>query len=261
MVSTDAMGCQKAIAQTLIDAGAEYVLALKDHPPTWCADVRPWLDTEVAGGRLPVQETVEKDPGRIEIRRHALSSRIDGLEAKTDWAGLQAVGRVESTRRIADQVSTECRYFLCSSVDQGRFAAPVRPHWGIENQPHWVLDGPFGEDACRTRRDHSAENLAVIRRMALNVLRHNSPSRDSIARLPGWQWRYTRMTDPQRAERLWLVLAIATRWALAVGGEAEAHLPDVTFPTVPGSPRQQGRRWRLVGIALRSCLKTKFLIF
>ncbi|HRD67820.1 MAG TPA: ISAs1 family transposase [Candidatus Competibacter sp.] len=124
----------------------------------------------------------EKDHGRIEIRRYALSSQIDWLEAKPDWAGLQAVGRVESTRMIGDQVGTECRYFLCSSVDQARFAATVRQHWGIENQQHWVLDVQFGEDACRTRRDHSAENLAVIRRMALNVLRHNGPSRDSIRR-------------------------------------------------------------------------------
>lgn len=145
-------------------------------------DVRLWLDTEVACGCLPVQETVENDHGRIEIRRHALSSQIGGLEAKPDWAGLQAVGRVESTRRIGDQVSTECRDFLCSSGDQGRFAATVRPHWGIKNQPHGVLDGQFGEDACRTRRDPSAENLAVIRRMALNGLRHNGPSRDSIRR-------------------------------------------------------------------------------
>lgn len=64
----------------------------------------------------------------------------------------------------------------------------------------------------------------------------------------GWQWHYTRMTDPDRAARLWLALALATWWVLAVGGEAEAHLPAATFPSVPGSPRQQGRRWRLVGI-------------
>ena len=144
VVSTDAMGCQKAIAQTIIEAGADYVLALKDNHPALCEDVRLWLDTEVACGRLPAQETVKKDHGRIEIRRYVLS--------------------------------------ICSSVDQARFAATVRQHWGIENQQHWVLDVQFGEDACRTRRDHSAENLAVIRRMALNVLRHNGPSRDSIRR-------------------------------------------------------------------------------
>jgi predicted transposase YbfD/YdcC len=82
---------------------------------------------------------------------------------------------VESTRIIGDQTSTECRYFLMLV----RGSRPVRGHrarhWGIENQQHWVLDVQFGEDACRTRNDHSAENLALIRRMALNVLRHNGP--------------------------------------------------------------------------------------
>jgi len=182
VVSIDAMGCQKVIAQTIIDAGADYVLALKDNHPTLCADVRLWLDTEVARGRLTVTETVEKDHGRIEIRRYALSDGINWLAAKPEWAGLQAVGRVESTRLIGDTISTECRYFLCSLVDCDRFAAAVRGHWGTENQQHWVLDVQFGEDACRTRKDHSAENLAVIRRMALNQLRHNGPVRDSLRR-------------------------------------------------------------------------------
>ena len=140
------------------------------------------LDTEVARGHLTALETVEKDHGRIEIRRYAFGDRIDWLEAKPDWAGLEAVGRVESTRIIGEHTSTECRYFLCSFPDRDRFAAIVRGHWGIENQQHWVLDVQFGEDACRTRKDHSAENLALIRRIALNLLRHNGPLRDSIRR-------------------------------------------------------------------------------
>ena len=182
VVSADAMGCQKTIARTIVEGGADHVLALKDNHPTLCEDVQLWLDTEVAGGRLPVQETVEKDHGRIEIRRYALSGHIDWLDAKPAWAGLQAVGRVESTRIIGDQISTECRYFLSSFTDQERFAATVRGHWGIENQQHWVLDVQFGEDACRARSDHSAENLALVRRIALNALRHNGPPRDSIRR-------------------------------------------------------------------------------
>jgi predicted transposase YbfD/YdcC len=103
VVSVDAMGCQRAIAQTIIDAGANDVLALKENHPTLCQDVRLWLDTEVAQERLPVQETVEKDHGRMEIRRSALSNSIDWLDAKADWAGLHAVGRVESTRLIGDK--------------------------------------------------------------------------------------------------------------------------------------------------------------
>ena len=182
VVSIDAMGCQKAIAYQLVEAGADEVRALKDHHPTWCEDVPLGLDTEVACGRLPVQDTVEKDHGRIELRRDALSDQIDWLEAKPDWTGLQAVGRVESIRIIGDQTSTECRYFLCSFPHRDPFAATVRGHWGIENQQHWVLDVQFGEDACRTRKNHSAENLALVRRMALNLLRSNGLPRDSIRR-------------------------------------------------------------------------------
>src|SRR5574342_650743 len=109
VVSIDAMGCQKTIARQIVAAGADYVLALKDNHPTLCEDVQLWLETEVAHGHLPVLETVEKDHGRIEIRRYALSSQIDWLGAKPEWAGLQAVGRVESTRIIGEKTSTECR--------------------------------------------------------------------------------------------------------------------------------------------------------
>jgi predicted transposase YbfD/YdcC len=212
VVSIDAMGCQKAIAQTIVDGGADYVLALKDNHPTLCEDVRLRLDAEVARGHLTALETVEKNHGRIEIRRYALGDRIDWLEAKPDWAGLQTVGRVESTRIIGDQTSTECRYFLCSFPDQDRFAAIVRGHWGIENQQHWVLDVQFGEDACRTRKDHSAENLALIRRIALNVLRHNGPPRDSI-----------------RCRKLRAALNDEYRLRLLLGQPSPATSPPINF--------------------------------
>ncbi len=119
---------------------------------------------------------------RSEIRRYALGDRIDWLEAKPDWTGLQAVGRVESTRSIDDQTSTECHYFLCSFPDRDRFATTVRSHWGIENPQHWILDVHFGGDACRTRKDHSAQNLALMRRRTLNLLSHNGPPRNSLRR-------------------------------------------------------------------------------
>lgn len=182
VVSIDAMGCQKSIAAAIVTAGADYVLALKDNHPTLCDDARLWLDGEIAGGRLPVQETVEKGHGRIEIRRYALSTQIDWLAGKPDWVGLQALGRVESTRIIGKHTSTECRYFLCSLPDRDQFAATVRRHWSIENQQHWVLDVQFGEDACRTRKDHSAENLSLIRRMALNLLRRDGRPGESLRR-------------------------------------------------------------------------------
>jgi predicted transposase YbfD/YdcC len=182
VVTIDALGCQKTIARTLVAGGADYGLALKDNHPTLSEEVRFWLDTETARGRLPQQETVEKGHGRIERRRYALSEQSEWLAPKPAWTGLQAVGRVESTRLIGEKTTTECRYYLCSFTDPARFAEVVRGHWGLENGQHWVLDVQFREDANRARQDHSAENLALVRRMALNVIRHNSPSKDSLRR-------------------------------------------------------------------------------
>ena len=89
---------------------------------------------------------------------------------------------MESTRIIGDKTTVECRYYLCSFTDLTRFAEGVRQHWSIENSQHWVLDVQFGEDDHRTRKDHSAENLALIRRAALNLLRNNGPTKDSLKR-------------------------------------------------------------------------------
>jgi predicted transposase YbfD/YdcC len=182
VVTIDALGCQKAIAQHIVEAGADYVLALKDNHATLSEEVTLWLNTEADRNRLPVHETVDKDHGRLEVRRYVLSAEIAWLVQKPDWTGLQAVGRVESIRTVGDITTTEYRYYLCSFADLGRFAEAVRGHWAIENEQHWVLDVQFGEDAHRARTDSSAENLALVRRMALNTLRHNGPSKDSLRR-------------------------------------------------------------------------------
>lgn len=182
VVSIDAMGCQKTIAEQILKAEADYLLALKDNHPHLSEEVRLGLDTEAARGRLPPYETVEKDHGRIESRRYVLSDAIDWLPQKPEWAGLQAVGRVESTRLVGDKTTTEYRYYLCSSTDLMRFAETVPRPWDIENGQHWILDVQFGEDSNRARQNQSAENLALIRRMALNVIRHNGPSKDSLRR-------------------------------------------------------------------------------
>lgn len=182
VVSIDAMGCQKTIARDIVDAGADYVLALKNNHPQLGEDVRLWLATEAARGRPSPLETVEKDHGRLERRRYVLSDAIDWLPQKPEWAGLQAVGRVEASRLMGDKTTTEYRYYLCSFTDLARFAEAVRGHWDIENGQHGVLDVQFSEDNNRARQNHSAENLALIRRMAFNVIRHNGPSKDSLRR-------------------------------------------------------------------------------
>lgn len=180
VVTIDAMGCQKSIAEQIVKAKADYVLALKENPPSLYQDVSLWLDSESEKGRLPIHETIDKDHGRLEIRRYSLSSQLDWLVQKPEWTGLQAVGRIESIRHIGDKVSQEYRYYLMSFTDLSRFTEVARSHWAIENSQHWVLDVQFAEDANRARKDASASNLALIRRMALNVLRHNDHAKRSI---------------------------------------------------------------------------------
>lgn len=182
VVTIDAMGCQKEIATKIIEKEADYVLALKENHPQLHEDVRLWLDTELEQKRLQWFETIDKDHGRIETRRYALSSQIDWLKQKPQWAGLHAVGVVESIREIGDKVTIERRYYLSTIEDVQRFAQTVRNHWSIENQQHWVLDVQFEEDANRSRKDHSPENLALIRRTALNLLRQTEDGKRSLRR-------------------------------------------------------------------------------
>lgn len=182
VVTIDAMGCQRDIARAIVDQKADYVLALKGNHPTLHDDVKLWLDHSDAQGHVRMHETVEKDHGRIETRRTVVSTELDWLVQKPDWPGLQAVAMVESTRDVAGKVSCERRYYLCSLRDVTRIALTIRNHWAIENQQHWILDVQFGEDAHRARKDHSAANLGLIRRTALNLLQQDTSNKWSIRR-------------------------------------------------------------------------------
>ncbi len=178
LVSIDAMGCQKEIAKQIVNAKADYLLALKENHVNLYDDVTLWLNSE--SKKLKMIETVEKGHGRIEIRKYILSDQIAWLEQKPLWKGLTAVGRVESTRIIGETSTTEYRYYLCSFTGLERFAEAARGHWAIENTQHWVLDVQFAEDLNRSRKDRSPENLALVRRMALNIIRMNGPSKQSL---------------------------------------------------------------------------------
>ncbi len=182
VVTIDAMGCQKNIAKAIVDQQADYVLALKENHPTLHDDIKLWLDDNDEKGYVRMHETVEKDHGRIETRRTVVSTELEWLAQKEEWTGLQAVAMVESTREIGDKVSYERRYYLCSMTDVTRIALTIRHHWAIENQQHWILDVQFGEDAHRTRKDHSAANLGLIRRTALNLLQQDTSNKWSIRR-------------------------------------------------------------------------------
>jgi predicted transposase YbfD/YdcC len=104
-VSIDAMGCQKDIAAQIVEGGADYVLGLKDTHPSLHEEVRLWLDEEATAGRLAVLETLEKDHGRLEVRRYRFSSALEWLDGAQDWRGLRAVGRVEAERHVNGKVS------------------------------------------------------------------------------------------------------------------------------------------------------------
>lgn len=197
-VTIDAMGCQKEIAQVITDQGADYVLALKENHQTLYDDVKLFLDdakaTDFAELDHACVETVDGDHGRIETRTYWVTSDIEWLGAKASWAKLHSVGMVESRREIEGATSTETRFFLTSLPgDAERFAQAVRQHWGIENSLHWVLDVSFNEDACRIRKDTGAQTFAVLRHIALNLLRRESHHKRGIKarrKRAGWDRAY-----------------------------------------------------------------------
>ena len=193
IVTVDAMGCQKKIAKEIIEADADYVLALKGNHELVHAEVQAFLDALVAERTLPRSvgvplspaaahlatcETIEKDHGRIETRRYYQSTELDWFADRPDWEGLRSVGLVESIREIGGHRTLERRYYL-SSLPLGveNFGRAVRGHWGVENKVHWVLDVCFREDQSRARAGQAAENLATLRRLALNLLKRDKTKR------------------------------------------------------------------------------------
>ncbi len=196
IVTLDAMGCQKKIAQEIIEADADYVLALKGNQETVHDEVKSFLDATVAEGQAPrpkgaklsveaqqlqTCQTVEKDHGRLELRRYYQSDRLDWFADRGKWEGLRSVGVVESQREVAGQTTVERRYYL-SSLPLGveTFARAARSHWGVENNVHWIMDVTFREDQSRARTGYAAENLATLRRMALNFLRRDKSKQRGI---------------------------------------------------------------------------------
>ena len=197
IVTLDAMGCQRRIAREIKEADAEYVLALKGNQGTAHEEIQSYLDAAIASAdpALARCEHVEKGHGRIETRRYWQSASIGWFADRRKWEGLRSVGVVESVRDLHGKTSTERRYYLCSlALDVEKFARAVRSHWGVENQLHWVLDVVFGEDQSRARTGHAAENLATLRRWALNLLKADTrKAKRSIKgriKAAGWDHNY-----------------------------------------------------------------------
>ena len=191
VVTTDAMGCQTAIARQIVQQRADYVLALKDNHEKLHERVRQaFADADrAAGTTLPLGDlladtTTDKGHGRLEQRRcRAIGdpAYLAYIDPDHVWSNLKSVVCIESTRRIGDAVSVEARHYLSSlPPDAARLARAIRSHWGIENRLHWVLDVTFHEDASRVRVGHAPENFAILRHIALNLLRQDRSSKGSV---------------------------------------------------------------------------------
>ena len=189
VVTADALHCQRRTAQALLERRADYVLALKENQPALLADTRLLLDDPQAPPDSQA-ETIDGDHGRIETRRASVLTDIDYLRREHAFPGLAAVAKIEASRELAGRTSTAVRYFLLSStMSAERLLQVVRAHWGIENSLHWVLDVIMDEDQARNRRGHGPENLALLRRFALNLLRTN-PDKGSVRlkiKRAGWR--------------------------------------------------------------------------
>jgi predicted transposase YbfD/YdcC len=204
VVTIDAMGCQVEIARQIVDQGGDYVLSLKENQPSLhreCEELFEWLrgphpvDHEVV---LGYDAQVDGGHGRIETRKVWSTEALDGLSACERWPGLTTLVLVESTRQVADQERIERRYYISSlpgttDDDAKRLSGVIRTHWEIENRVHWVLDVAMGEDTNRTRAGDSAQNLALIRKLALNLLRRETSVQVGIAakqKRAGWDHHY-----------------------------------------------------------------------
>jgi predicted transposase YbfD/YdcC len=202
VVTIDAIGCQREIAQQLVTQEADYVLALKANQPDLLEEVMDCFVQAEADAYQQVchqaAETINKGHGRLEIRRHTVLTEptyLTWLQEAHHWPGLQALGRVEAERRIGQEQTMEVRYYVLSRpMSATAFGEAVRSHWGIENAVHWVLDVTFGEDHSRIRAGYAAENMAVLRHLVRNLLEreHSQPGRSLKGKRlkAGWDQDY-----------------------------------------------------------------------
>lgn len=176
VVSIDAMGCQREIAQRILEKKADYVLALKENQPDLHEAVLTYFDWLEKGkpsgeGYDLWKSGIETCHGRLE-RREIAVARADWLEQKEAWAGLSCIVRCRSIREIGAERTISDRYYISSfDTSAENFAQLIRGHWSIENQLHWMLDVVFREDAARARKDRSPLNLNVLRKIALSLLK------------------------------------------------------------------------------------------
>ncbi len=186
IVTIDAMGCQTAIAAQIVKKEADYVLAVKDNQENLHQDIQELFAyaAEIAFADCDYAKTITKGHGRLEIREcWTLSTEeyFAYLRNCSAWAGLQTIAMVKSERRIGHEHTIEIRYFISSLSGQAKqILKAVREHWGIENGLHWKLALAFREDESRVRKGNGAQNFAVVRHIALNLLNQEKRAKCGI---------------------------------------------------------------------------------
>jgi predicted transposase YbfD/YdcC len=184
VVTIDAMGCQKEIADLIREGGGDYVLAVKQNQPALYEQVGQAIDAglEQDSAAPDEHQTVEAGHGRQEARTYAVFPAPETVDPDGVWRDLSAVGiAITESTDAQGRGRLESRYYILSALLSAKeFAGAVRGHWGIENNLHWQLDVSFREDECRVRRDHAPANLSVIRRFALGLLKRETGCRRGI---------------------------------------------------------------------------------
>jgi predicted transposase YbfD/YdcC len=193
IVTIDAMGCQRAIAQEIVDKKADYVLALKGNQGLLREDVEVFAAEQKANNfkdtTISRHETIDGDHGRIETRTTTVIHDVAWLQERHDWPGLKGVVMIESTREIADKIERETRFYITSLILLANQLGPIiRSHWAIENSLHWVMDMVFRDDECRVRTDHAPANFTTLKHMATNLLRRASSKHSLRARRKVAAW-------------------------------------------------------------------------
>jgi predicted transposase YbfD/YdcC len=199
LVTIDAMGCQKKIAEAILGKGADYLLAVKDNQPSLYEAVQNlYFETEEEVFHELFSEDgaqSNKGHGRLETRTCWVCTELDKLAFDMSaWKGILAIVVIASERTVGDKTTLEHRFYITSKkASASYFIDATRHHWHIENKLHWVLDVAFDEDRCRIRKGHGAENFSILKRIALNLLKKENTEKVGIAnkRLrAGWDEEY-----------------------------------------------------------------------